>query len=345
MCLLLVTVLLVVMEAGAQTCSKRFSLWEPNHSMCQKVSPDLEKSVIPSGAERASIVDEHNKFRAGVTPTATNMEKMYWDDELAGMVKGWLSTCVGMVHDKGAQRFSPGKYGVGQNLASGSFSNGWPSVVAAWHSEVKDFKYGDQAQMSANFIKIGHYTQVVWASSARVGCAMVQCKGKSKVYGCNYAPGGNLGSSLGTPYKSGTSCADCNGKCSNKLCDCGGKVCYNYGTLDLKTCACTCSSRSGLYLADKDCALSCNKAADNKKDTSSSNTCADLAQKSTRQQDCRSNYRYKALACPWTCDICPYADHGSLDSSAARSCQSVIGFTITFAVALSPCLLLRILGI
>jgi hypothetical protein len=32
----------------------------------------------------------------------------YWDDEIAEMVKGWLSTCVGMVHDKGAQRFSPG---------------------------------------------------------------------------------------------------------------------------------------------------------------------------------------------------------------------------------------------
>jgi hypothetical protein len=46
----------------------------------------------------------------------------------------------------------------------GTFKGGWTGVVAAWHGEVKDFKYGDNALMSTNFQKIGHYTQVIIAS-------------------------------------------------------------------------------------------------------------------------------------------------------------------------------------
>jgi hypothetical protein len=82
-----------------------------------------------------------------------------------------------------------GKYSVGQNMAGGSFRYGWWSVIKAWYDEVKDFRYGNKAYMAKNpHMTVGHYTQVVWAGSARIGCAWVQCKGQRKVYGCNYGP-------------------------------------------------------------------------------------------------------------------------------------------------------------
>ncbi|ESO95458.1 hypothetical protein LOTGIDRAFT_89401, partial [Lottia gigantea] len=51
------------------------------------------------------------------------------------------------------------------------------------------------------------------------------------------------------PYKSGTSsCSDCPNYCQDNLCDCGGKLCFNTGTLDINTCTCSCPS---LYSGDQ----------------------------------------------------------------------------------------------
>ncbi|KAJ0009824.1 hypothetical protein Pint_34067 [Pistacia integerrima] len=37
----------------------------------------------------------------------------------------------------------------------------------------------------------GHYTQVVWRNSVRIGCAKVRCNNGGTFIGCNYAPPGN----------------------------------------------------------------------------------------------------------------------------------------------------------
>jgi hypothetical protein len=83
--------------------------------------------------------------------------------------------------------FLKGKFSVGQNIGAGNFRYGWWSVIKMWYDEVKYHVYGDKAKMIANFHKIGHYTQVVWSKTSRVGCAWVKCKGQPMVYGCNYA--------------------------------------------------------------------------------------------------------------------------------------------------------------
>ena len=47
---------------------------------------------------------------------------------------------------------------------------------------------------SNTFGDAGHYTQVVWRSSVRIGCAIVDCPNfrYHNIALCDYAPGGNI---------------------------------------------------------------------------------------------------------------------------------------------------------
>ena len=58
-----------------------------------------------------------------------------------------------------------------------------------WFSERHQFVYGAD---NNTLIDVGHYTQMVWASSHRVGCGFSKCTtsvGKTYyLYVCNYCP-------------------------------------------------------------------------------------------------------------------------------------------------------------
>lgn len=84
---------------------------------------------------------------------------------------------------------------------------------------------------------VGHYTQVVWARTNRIGCGVALCGpgtliGEGGVYlVCKYTPAGNLevqrGGSLRIvpPYLEGLPCATCGETCSSngRLCAAGSK--------------------------------------------------------------------------------------------------------------------------
>ena len=86
-----------------------------------------------------------------------------------------------------------------------------------------------------NFLA-GHYTQIINDNVVAIGCGATQCGNSYYMY-CNYATG-QMDTSK--PYVSGTPCTECGQElCSNVLCHCN-KICFNYGTLDTKTCTCLC---------------------------------------------------------------------------------------------------------
>ena len=106
------------------------------------------------------------------------------------------------------------RFGVGQNLyiykqSTAGADNDWERAVADWYGEVRDFS-SDNIQPFKFSSNTGHYTQVVWAESDRVGCGVTTYKDGpwfTSLYVCNYGPSGNY--IQGQMYRQGTPCSDC----------------------------------------------------------------------------------------------------------------------------------------
>ncbi|KAH0564103.1 hypothetical protein KQX54_009276 [Cotesia glomerata] len=66
-------------------------------------------------------------------------------------------------------------------------------AIKTWYLEHQIFKYGPHAKNDLS--QVGHYTQMVWAPTHRVGCGWAKCNGTRGPRGqpyfsyvCNYCP-------------------------------------------------------------------------------------------------------------------------------------------------------------
>jgi uncharacterized protein YkwD len=106
-----------------------------------------------------------------------------YSTELAQVAQAWASSIAS--HGCALQH-SSGPYG--ENLAAGTAGTLSPEqVVEMWYSESARYRYRN-ARFS---MQTGHFTQVVWAGTARVGCGTTTCNGMD-VFVCNYDPPGNI---------------------------------------------------------------------------------------------------------------------------------------------------------
>lgn len=181
-------------------------------------------------SDREEILQLHNQLRGGVYPTASNMEHMVWDDELERSATHWAEQCQ---WDHGPQDLLRS---IGQNLAVHWGRYRSPAFhVQSWYDEVKDYTYPYPHECNpwcperCSGPMCTHYTQLVWATTNRVGCAVHTCP-RMDVWGevwensiylvCNYSPKGNwIGEA---PYQHGRPCSQCppsyGGGCKNNLC-------------------------------------------------------------------------------------------------------------------------------
>uniref|UniRef100_G3PNG2 LCCL domain-containing protein n=1 Tax=Gasterosteus aculeatus aculeatus TaxID=481459 RepID=G3PNG2_GASAC len=176
------------------------------------------------------ILDLHNKLRGQVHPPASNMEYMVWDTELERSAEHWAHTCR---WEHGPSHMLTQ---IGQNLGTHWGRDRPPTYhVQAWYDEVRyySYPYSQECNPHCPFRCSGpvctHYTQLVWATSNRIGCAINVCYNMN-VWGmiwtkavylvCNYSPPGNWWGHA--PYKYGTPCSACPasyaGGCRDNLC-------------------------------------------------------------------------------------------------------------------------------
>ncbi|CAB4290778.1 unnamed protein product [Prunus armeniaca] len=81
-------------------------------------------------------------------------------------------------------------------------------AVDMWLVEKADYNYDSNS--CADGKVCGHYTQVVWRNTARVGCAKVRCNSGGTFIGCNYDPPGNyVGQKPYNSYAKILPCARC----------------------------------------------------------------------------------------------------------------------------------------
>ncbi|XP_049843054.1 venom allergen 5.02-like [Schistocerca gregaria] len=173
-------------------------------------------SLLQSGGlscdVKKSILDAHNKYRQSIAlgyvagqPGAARMLEMVWDEELASIAQRWADQCtMGHDHNRDVSRFP-----VGQNVAATwttrrqvSLEPDFARQIAAWYGEVAAYRYQDGSLGAAT----GHYTQLVWGDTYLVGCGYSffydRSRGYTKLYVCNYGPGGNVVGAA--PYEKGS---------------------------------------------------------------------------------------------------------------------------------------------
>src|SRR5262245_42896813 len=106
-----------------------------------------------------------------------------WSDKLARIAQRWVD---GLARRGCALEHSGGRYG--ENLAGGSAGALGPEEVAEmWYDEGERYNF-KRGGFSMN---TGHFTQLVWRSSERLGCGMASCRGL-EIWVCNYDPAGNV---------------------------------------------------------------------------------------------------------------------------------------------------------
>ncbi|XP_024541000.1 pathogenesis-related protein 1C-like [Selaginella moellendorffii] len=134
----------------------------------------------------SDLVDAHNSARSAV-----NVPPLVWSTQVASYAQNWASTLQAscqMVHSKGPY---------GENLYMWRGSDGLVAppatdAVKEWVKEKADYNYASNTCAPGKVC--GHYTQVVWRNSVRVGCARVKCNGANAyIVSCNYDPPGNVG--------------------------------------------------------------------------------------------------------------------------------------------------------
>lgn len=135
-------------------------------------------------------VDAHNAVRAAVEEPAGYMGNweplppVSWSETAAAGAREWADHLAsdldcGLEHAKNT--------GYGENLAAGT-NVGPERAVEMWASEKSGYTYEKSYAFSSD---TGHYTQIVWRKSTRIGCASAKCS-RSTVVVCRYEPPGNF---------------------------------------------------------------------------------------------------------------------------------------------------------
>lgn len=171
----------------------------------------LQDVCTDNSQVQEEIVNFHNELRRSVSPSAQDMLQMSWSDDIKASMQTWVDKCK-LAHGLPSTRELNG-YEMGENLFYSSTLQSWTAVIKAWHSEVQNYQY---PKGSTNGQEVGHYTQVIWNSSYRVGCAMAVCPNNIYFYGCQYYRAGNF--RTWRPYTNGSWCEMCPNNCVNKLC-------------------------------------------------------------------------------------------------------------------------------
>ena len=128
-------------------------------------------------ADLAVFLQMHNEVRAGHCAPP-----LVWSAEVASEAQAWADELA-----RGCTfEHSHGRYGENLALGVAGLHDDPAQIFDLWYRESEEyhFGYGGFSRMT------GHFTQVIWADSRRLGCGTSTCRGK-RIWVCQYDPPGN----------------------------------------------------------------------------------------------------------------------------------------------------------
>lgn len=128
---------------------------------------------------RQQALDAHNDYRQkhGAPP-------LVMDERLNNLAQNWANrmAATGQFQHRPNNKF-------GENLAY--YENvkvDGRTPVQGWYDEIEFYDYNRPVFSE----KTGHFTQLVWKSTRKVGCGVAQARGGRVYVACNYDPFGNM---------------------------------------------------------------------------------------------------------------------------------------------------------
>jgi len=170
-------------------------------AICAKVTALKNPGPLKTKAGvKTRFLNIHNKIRA-----LYGVSQLKWDENLARHAQAWADELktkhnCNLYHRQNLGR-TEGKI-LGENLALYATSQAKSTFVSSpefatikWAGECKDYSYSSN-QCAKNKV-CGHFTQVVWAKSTKLGCGVAVCgpsgrMARTEVWVCNYDPPGNM---------------------------------------------------------------------------------------------------------------------------------------------------------
>lgn len=182
-------ILAVTGSAALLACGSGRPPWADGALVTERVEGPLPPQDLAKLAERIAALHNAERRRVG-TPALT------WDATLATSAAPYAAELARrgrLEHSLPAAR--PGE---GENLwlgTRGAYSI--EDMVGSWSEERRLFRAGTFPDVSTSgaWSDVGHYTQMIWRGTTRVGCA-IRSSDRWDVLVCRYAPGGNV---LGQP--------------------------------------------------------------------------------------------------------------------------------------------------
>lgn len=137
-----------------------------------------------------AVLNVHNCARKSVDPAASSpIPPLIWDATVANSAQAWAN------NRSYAHGGTNGIYG--QNIyAAAGFVPTLEDAANAWVSEQANYHYASNSCSGV----CGHYTQMVWTSTTKLGCGQALCTtgnpfgiglGDWTLIVCNYSPPGN----------------------------------------------------------------------------------------------------------------------------------------------------------
>ena len=182
------------------------------------VSTDPKTGCAGLSGELLNVCTEHNVERA-----KHGVPNLTWDATLAANAAAWVKGCHTQKDDKGNEFFchqhkptadnsfgcgNDANYKYGENLSWSSPPPGrtGAKVVDDWYCEIEVYDFNNPTFGNGGVTRgcsgadnpnkvVGHFTQVVWKATTKLGCAQNTCSisGTQHVlWACEYDPPGNF---------------------------------------------------------------------------------------------------------------------------------------------------------